>query len=402
MDDTIKKAEAELRKTDMDLKTGGHKKVFDKLPDIDRLVAEVLAGEPNHPRLANLIATLKTQKEKVETKLGKTLMLQTDIEGYLAEQKRKADAGAAEKQHEEETRAAAEASERQRNEAEADARRKRDAESREAEDALQAYYTSVEKIINLAKAQPGLKDQEIEDHLTATDTLSTQLPAMADALKNYDARKAENTLGSYAQTQLQEAVDNAAEWKRQAVKYLAGAADSMLEFPRKSQGADVVFGQQIATVRKYLDCAARYDANDLDVRNLQAEVASLEKGASIKIASTQWEDHRNAPANAAELAAAGMRFFKGDKGWADRYTILAVSVKGQWTVQKTNIMGAPILYGIAVNVAVRKEEDKGQNQARVFDGTLITVEMEGVRPEPPFEGFYVGANWLVNADSVLG
>jgi hypothetical protein len=47
--------------------------------------------------------------------------------------------------------------------------------SHEAEDALRTYYTSVEKTINLAKAQPGLKDQEIEDHLTATDTLSTQL-----------------------------------------------------------------------------------------------------------------------------------------------------------------------------------------------------------------------------------
>ena len=80
MDDTVKKAEAELRRTDMDLKTGGHKKVFDKLPNIDKLVAEVLASEPNHPRLANLIATLKTQKEKAETKLGKTLTLQTDIE----------------------------------------------------------------------------------------------------------------------------------------------------------------------------------------------------------------------------------------------------------------------------------------------------------------------------------
>jgi len=400
MDDTVKKAEAELRRTDMDLKTGGHKKVFDKLPGIDKLVAEVLASQPNHPRLANLIATLKTQKEKAETKLGKTLTLQTDIEGYLAEQMRKADAGAAEKQREEEARAAAEAEKRQRSEAEAAARQKRDAENREAEDALRAYYTSVEKTINLAKAQPGLKDQEIEDHLTATDTLRTQLPTMSDVLKKYDERKAADSLGSYAQMQLKEAVENADEWRKQAAKALATAADSMLSFPRKSQGADVVFGQQIAQIRKVLDFAARYDANDPDVKNLQAEVASLEKGASGKIASTKWEDHRNAPANTAELAAAGMRFFKGDKGWADRYTILAVSVKGQWTVQKKNILGAPILYGIAVNVAVQKEEDKGQNQARVFDGTLITVEKEGVKPEPPFEGFYVGGNWMVNADSV--
>jgi hypothetical protein len=400
MDDTVKKAEGELRRTDMDLKTGGHKKVFDKLPDIDKLVAEVLSGDPNHPRLANLIATLKTQKEKAEAKLGMTLTLQTDIEGYLAEQRRKADAGLAKEQREEETRAAAEAAERQRKEAEAAARQKRDAESREAEDALRLYYNSVEQTINRAKAGPGLKDQDIEDHLAATETLRTQLPAMSDALKQYDARKASDALGSYLQTQMQEAVENAAEWRRQATQCLAKAAASMLEYPRKSQGADVLFGQQIATVRKFLDFAARYDANDPDVKNLQAETVSLEKGASDKIASTKWEDHRNAPANAADLAAAGMKFFKGDKDWADRNTILAVSVKGQWTVQKKNILGAPILYGIAVNVAVQEEGDKGQNQARVFDGTLITVEMEGVKPEPPFDGFYVGGNWMVNADSV--
>jgi hypothetical protein len=45
-------------------------------------------------------------------------------------------------------------------------------------------------------------------------------------------------------------------------------------------------------------------------------------------------------------------------------------------------------------------EDKKQKQARVFDGTLITVEKEGVKAEPPFVGFYIGQNWMVNADSV--
>ena len=171
-------------------------------------------------------------------------------------------------------------------------------------------------------------------------------------------------------------------------------------FSTKEQRRGSIFRQPDCRNQEVLDFAARYDAGNPDIRRLQTEIASLEKGAAGAVAGRKWEGHKNAPSNVAELAAAAMKYFKGPKGWTDKYTVLAVAIRGQWTVQKRNIVGTPILYGIAVHLAVQKEEDRKQKQARVFNGTLITVEKEGVKPVPPFDGFYVGDSWLVNADSV--
>lgn len=406
MDDVVKKAETELKKTDMDLKTGGHKKVFDKLPEIDKLVAEVQAKAPDHERLPGLVEKLKTQKEKVEAKLGKTLALTTDltIKPKPAEPATAAEApkaavspktgghdyhdGKIKRAGADEARAGREAlREEEKKQAEPAAK------SGASKDELYAYYSNtVYQPARLAESEPG---NDIERHLEATEKIASEMPTIKKMLNSHKEFADDSSYQN-----LKKVEGNAGKWRTQAAKSLASLADGMMASLRQSKGADTAFGQQIGLVKKYLDFAAKYDAGLPEIKKLRDEIASLEKGAGAKVAGTKWEGHKNAPANAAELAAAGMKFFKGPKGWTDKYTVVATAIRGPWSVQKKNIVGAPILYGIPAHLAVQTEEDKKLKQARVFNGTLITVEKEGVKPEPPFEGFYVGDNWLVNADSV--
>jgi hypothetical protein len=406
MDDVVKKAESELRKTDMELKTGGHKKVSEKLPEIDKLVSEVQSKEPNHPRLANLISSLKNQKDKVEAKLGIALTLKTDLTSIS----KKADPGAAAESPKPAPREKVNFSDpsygkiKREDAGEAQARReaKREEERKQDESAtkkgatkaeLYEYYTS--KLYDPVQVAQELPGNDVERHLEATEKIAAEMPTIRKLLSSHK-EYADDT--SYRD--LETVAEKAAEWRVAAAQKLASNANSMMSFPRNSKGGDVGFDMQIAEVKKTLAFAARYDANQPEIKKLRDEIAVLEKGANAKVASMRWEGNKNAPANAAGLVAAGMKFFTGEKGWADKYTVLAVAIRGQWTVQKKNIVGAPILYGIPVHLAVQKDEDKKLRQVRVFDGTLITVEKEGVKPEPPFDGFYVGQNWLVNGESV--
>lgn len=271
----------------------------------------------------------------------------------------------------------------------ADSADRRNAAKRE----LYEYYSNtLYRPVQLAMEPPG---NDIARHLEATEKIASEMPKIKKLLNDY-----KDIADDSSYQDLQMVSDKAAQWRAQAARHLVSNADSMMTFPRKSKGGDLTFGSQIAEVKKTLDFAVRYDATNPDIRRLQTEIASLEKGAAGAVAARKWDGHKNAPSNVAEITAAAMNYFKGPKGWADKYTVRAVAIRGQWTVQKKNIVGVPILYGIAVHLAVQKEEDKKQQQVRVFNGTLITVEKEGVKPKPPFDGFYVGDSWLVSADSV--
>ncbi|MBI4911203.1 MAG: hypothetical protein HY823_00550 [Acidobacteria bacterium] len=260
------------------------------------------------------------------------------------------------------------------------------------EELYQYYSSKLYQAVRLAKEPPG---NDLERHWEATAKIAAELPTVHSLLAANKALADDHTYQD-----LKEVEDNAAAWRKQAAAKLAANVDTMMEWPRKSKGADVVFGKQVAEARRLLDAAARYDANHPQVAKLLAELSSMEKGAAGAVAARKWEGHRNAPQGVGELAAAAMKYFKGPKGWTDRYTVLAVAIRGPWTVQKKNLLGAPILYGIPAQLAVQKEEDRKLKQVRVFEGTLITAERAGVQAKPPFEGFYVGQNWLVNADSV--
>jgi hypothetical protein len=79
---------------------------------------------------------------------------------------------------------------------------------------------------------------------------------------------------------------------------------------------------------------------------------------------------------------------------------LAVSVTGPWSVQKQNLLGNPIMYGLPIKLAVRVDSDAELNVVRVYDLTMRTVEKAGVEMEPPFDHITVGNSYFIRPDKV--
>jgi hypothetical protein len=126
-----------------------------------------------------------------------------------------------------------------------------------------------------------------------------------------------------------------------------------------------------------------------------------------KLAERTWPAHAaNAPGNAKKLAGIALDYFKNSPDWGNRPADkegrepLAISVTGPWSIQKRNILGEPIMYGLPVKLAVAVPAEKKDGLARVYILTLRTREFKGVKPEPPFDSVTVGDSYYISTDAV--
>jgi hypothetical protein len=111
------------------------------------------------------------------------------------------------------------------------------------------------------------------------------------------------------------------------------------------------------------------------------------------------EHASNAPEDADKLAKVALAWFRASADWGKRdkdpRQPLAVVVTGPWSIQKTNLLGEPIMYGLPILLAVEVESDKQLNVARVYVLTLRTPEMRSVKMEPPFDHVTVGDSYFI-------
>lgn len=165
-------------------------------------------------------------------------------------------------------------------------------------------------------------------------------------------------------------------------------------------------------VKEWLAAAEKYAPDNEKVvalkesleKTLSEDLAKLKE----KIAEQKWPEHAaNAPKDARKLAKAAMEWFKSAPGWGTQekedkepYEILGVAITGPWSVQKQNVLGEPIMYGLPVKVAVQRKADKEQGLARVFILTLRTFEGRDVKKEPPFDYPTVGDSYFILAKNV--
>lgn len=83
-----------------------------------------------------------------------------------------------------------------------------------------------------------------------------------------------------------------------------------------------------------------------------------------------------------------------------QYTVLGTVITGEWSVQKKDLIGQPIMYGLPVLVAVQTPEDHAQGLARVFRLTLRTPEGAGAKMSSPFTSDTVGDSYFIRADKI--
>lgn len=172
---------------------------------------------------------------------------------------------------------------------------------------------------------------------------------------------------------------------------------------------DFTVAGKLTEIRAWVAMASRFQADHPKVRQAQAgldqQIAQAMKAFNVRIDKRTWPGHADtAPSNGKQLARAALDWFKNSPEWGanpKRPSIpLAVVVTGPWSVQQRNILGEPTMHGLPVLLAVRVEEDKDLNVARVFSLTLRTAERAGVKMEPPFDHAAVGGSYFIRPSAV--
>ena len=212
---------------------------------------------------------------------------------------------------------------------------------------------------------------------------------------------------SYPYTALAEGIENVHKTRTVMAEDLVRRINTTLD--GISNGSDFNVVERYNNVKNWLNMAVRYQADNPKVKELQGSIdrriAAGMKAFHARVDGRTWPKHAsNAPANANALAKEALRWFRNSPDWGARPSKvrrpLAVVVTGPWSVQKTNLLGEPIMYGLPIKLAVMVDEDKELNVARVYELTMRTAESRGVKKAPPFTQITVGNSYFIRPDKV--
>ena len=171
---------------------------------------------------------------------------------------------------------------------------------------------------------------------------------------------------------------------------------------------DFFRAERRARAKEFADLAARFDPASAEIRqfaaSLPARFAEDDQAAQAKIDDRQWS---GSVAGKKAEEEAGLKFFREDPDWGARPAgqepriPVAVAITGDWTVQKTDILGHPVMYGVPARVAVEVPAERAaQDVLRVYSVTLRTAESADARQTPPFREITVGDSFYIRPGAV--
>ena len=135
--------------------------------------------------------------------------------------------------------------------------------------------------------------------------------------------------------------------------------------------------------------------------SVERRLAEDMKALGVKIDAVKWPGSVSGKKKEEE---AGLKYFKESPDWEKRPTeprrVLAFAIRGEWTVQKTNVLGQPVQYGIPALLVVQVDGEKKDNLARVYNLTLRNAESTNAKPVPPFTEITVGDSWYIRPVAV--
>lgn len=200
---------------------------------------------------------------------------------------------------------------------------------------------------------------------------------------------------------LKEGLENIAKTRVVMAEDLVSRVDREIEdLPSKHDFYRIQMHQEI---KEWFVMAEKFDPENPKVKeaktSLETRLADDMKKFKEKIAERKW------PGNTSSGdAKAALKFFEESPDWGKRPTEprhpLGVSVKGDWSVQETDITNRPVMYGLPVWIAVQVDSEKADNLARVFNVTMRTQKSANAKKEPPFESITVGDSFYILADKV--
>jgi hypothetical protein len=267
--------------------------------------------------------------------------------------------------------------------------------------------TTLEEVIvqieNFEKKDLNTVKTKIQTFASKYGTTKQEIDKKADAM-GYSGTYYR---ASYPYTELAAGIENVRKTRDVMAEDLVRRIKS--EVDGISKGHDFHVAERYEKVKVWIAMAERYQANNPKVKELQStidsQIAAGMKEFNARVDKRTWPDHAsNAPSNAEALAKAALDWFNNSPDWGKRSSKvrhpLAVTVTGPWSVQKQNLLGEPIMYGLPIKLAVKVDEDKELNVARVYILTMRTAEMRGVKMEPPFDHITVGDSYFIRPDKV--
>ena len=165
-----------------------------------------------------------------------------------------------------------------------------------------------------------------------------------------------------------------------------------------------------AKIREYAQLAAQFQAENPRVKEFMGGLEEwMKKDAEAlqaKIGKAAWpKQAADAPGDAGKLAKAALEFLQQAaeketaKGKEPR-RVVAVVVSGPWRIFKKNILGEVIQWGLPVYVAEEWESDKAAGLVRVYNMSMLTQEVKGVKQAPPYIGAAVGDSFYLKLSAV--
>ncbi len=153
-----------------------------------------------------------------------------------------------------------------------------------------------------------------------------------------------------------------------------------------------------ATIRKLEDFCKKHVKDYKPNPSLPKLLADDVKKLESKVAKRVWPACKGASGD----RAGALEYFKNTWGKDEKrpYTVLGTVVTGDWSVQKKDIHGKPIMYGLPVLLAAQRPEDKEHGLARVFILTVRTPESAGAKMSPPFSSDTVGDSYFIHASKI--
>lgn len=153
-----------------------------------------------------------------------------------------------------------------------------------------------------------------------------------------------------------------------------------------------------ATIKQLAEFARKNVPDYAGLATVDSRLAEDIKAFEAKVAERSWPACKGKDADRADALAYLQNSWGKDEKHA--YQVLATVITGEWSVQKHDLLGRPIMFGLPVLVALQKPDDKDKGMARVFSLTLRTPENATAAAQPPFESDTVGDSWFIKADRV--
>ena len=142
----------------------------------------------------------------------------------------------------------------------------------------------------------------------------------------------------------------------------------------------------------------KYAPNAPAVENLEKLLAEDLKKYEARIDQRTWPACKGKRPD----RNAALKYFQDTWGKDPKrnYTVLSTVITGDWSVQKRDITGKPVMYGLPVLLAVQMPEDKSRGLARVFILTARNQESANAKMAPPFTSDTVGDSYFIRAKNV--